>query len=501
MTSSGAARAADGGRSRGIQGFDARVAHPARVYDYWLGGKDNFEADRIAGEATIAAYPAIRASARANRAFLARTVRYLAAEQGIRQFLDIGTGLPTASNTHEVAQSVAAESRIVYVDNDPLVLVHARALLTSSPEGATAYIDTDLREVDYLLEQAADTLDFSQPVAVMLLAILHYIPDLEEAQRIVARLMSAMPPGSFMAISHAASDIDPDEMAEMIRRMNEHLAEGNHVGRPREVVAQFFGGLELVEPGVVKVTEWRARSEVEAAGPTSLWGGVARKPLAAHGGGDQAVGSFPRGRLLADRVGHELVGVQSRAFGVAGTARVQPALELRAVDLGVELQGQVPTQPERLHAGRVAGQDRRLRRREAAVAVELQPGAGRDRLVIERVDHDPADLLAAHGLDPAAEGGADRLATKTDPQDRHAGLVRLAQPAQLLGDPGVGVVDGADGAEHHDVIDAGQGGQRAVVGKQVDGQLGAPGLERVRDEARRIHVVMPDDEYSHQAGP
>jgi len=146
--------------SRGLYGFDARVAHPARVYDYWLGGKDNFEADRIAGEETIAAYPAIRASARANRAFLARTVSYLAADAGIRQFLDLGTGLPTASNTHEVAQSVAPESRVVYVDNDPLVLSHARALLTSSPEGVTAYLDADLRDTDQILEQAAATLDF-----------------------------------------------------------------------------------------------------------------------------------------------------------------------------------------------------------------------------------------------------------------------------------------------------------------------------------------------------
>jgi O-methyltransferase involved in polyketide biosynthesis len=262
----------------GNRGFDARVAHPARVYDYWLGGKDNFEADRIAGEATIAAYPAIRASARANRAFLARSVRFLAAEAGIRQFLDIGTGLPTASNTHEVAQSVAPESRIVYVDNDPLVLSHARALLTSSPEGATAYLNADVREVDRVLELAADTLDFTQPVAIMLLAILHYIPDLDEAQRIVARLVSAVPSGSHLTISHAASDISPAEMAEMIRRMNEHLAEGNHVGRPREVVERFFAGVDLVEPGVVKVTRWRPASAVEAGGPTSLWGGVGRKP-------------------------------------------------------------------------------------------------------------------------------------------------------------------------------------------------------------------------------
>src|ERR1700678_2943173 len=177
MTGSNGPKAADPAGTRKLYGFDARMAHPARIYDYWLGGKDNFEADRIAGEETIAAYPAIRASARANRAFLARTVRYLAAEQGIRQFLDLGTGLPTASNTHEVAQSVAPASRIVYVDNDPLVLSHARALLTSSPEGVTAYLDADLRDTDRILELAADTLDFSQPVAIMLLAILHYIPD------------------------------------------------------------------------------------------------------------------------------------------------------------------------------------------------------------------------------------------------------------------------------------------------------------------------------------
>ena len=275
MTGSHAAGSAG---SPGRYGFDARVAHPARVYDYWLGGKDNFEADRIAGEETIAAYPAIRASARANRAFLARSVRYLTAEAGVRQFLDLGTGLPTASNTHEVAQSIALESRIVYVDNDPLVLSHARALLTSSREGVTAYLDADLRDTDRILEQAADTLDFTKPVGIMLLAILHYIPDLAEARRIVARLLSAVPAGSYLTISHAASDISPEQMAEMIKRMNQHLAEGNHVGRTRDVVAGFFDGLDLLEPGVVKVTEWRPASAVEAEGPTSLWGGVARKP-------------------------------------------------------------------------------------------------------------------------------------------------------------------------------------------------------------------------------
>jgi hypothetical protein len=277
MTGSNGPKAADPAGTRKLYGFDARMAHPARVYDYWLGGKDNFAADRIAGEETIAAYPAIRASARANRAFLARTVRYLAAEEGVRQFLDIGTGLPTASNTHEVAQSVAPASRIVYVDNDPLVLSHARALLTSSPEGVTAYLDADLRDTATILEQAAETLDFTQPVAIMLLAIVHYIPDLAEARRIVAELIDAVPSGSYVTISHAASDIAAAEMAEMIRRMNEHLAEGNHVGRPREVVAEFFTGLTVLEPGVVKVTEWRPESETEAAGPTSLWGGVGRK--------------------------------------------------------------------------------------------------------------------------------------------------------------------------------------------------------------------------------
>ena len=262
----------------GNRGFDARAAHPARVYDYWLGGKDNFAADRELGERTLQAYPNLAFSVRANRAFLARSVRFLAAEVGIRQFLDIGTGLPTANNTHEVAQSVAPESRIVYVDNDPLVLSHARALLTSSPEGVTGYLDADLRDTDRILELAAATLDFSRPVAIMLLAILHYIPDLDEAQRIVARLAGAVPSGSYLVISHAASDISPQEMAEMIRRMNEHLAEGNHVGRPRDVVARFFADVDLVEPGVVKVTQWRPASAVAAQTPTSLWGGVGCKP-------------------------------------------------------------------------------------------------------------------------------------------------------------------------------------------------------------------------------
>jgi hypothetical protein len=258
--------------------FDARVAAPARVYDYLLGGKDNFAADRIAGEAAIGAYPAIRCSARANRAFLKRTVSYLAGERGIRQFLDIGAGLPTADNTHEVAQAITPASRIVYVDNDPMVVCHARALMSSTPQGITAYIDADLRDTDGVLSQAAEAVDFSRPVAIMLLAVLDHIPDLGQARSSVAGLMAAVPPGSFLVISHAASDIDAGETAVMIDRLNEHLAEGNYTGRPRDVVARFFDGLDLVEPGVVKVTQWHPRSWMEARGPAVLWGGVARKP-------------------------------------------------------------------------------------------------------------------------------------------------------------------------------------------------------------------------------
>ena len=257
--------------------FNARVAQPARVYDYWLGGKDNFAADRIAGEETIAAYPAIRSTARSNRAFLARTVSYLARVHGIRQFLDIGAGLPAAPNTHEVAQSIEPAIRVVYVDNDPMVLSHARALLASGPQGVIAYVEADLRDTGTLLAQAAGILDFTQPTAILLLAVLDHIPDVDEARRIVARLLAAVPTGSFLVISHVASDIDPEKMARMIRRLNKHLAEASFVGRPRDVVARFFDGLDLVEPGVVKITHWHPRSELTARARTSLWGGMARK--------------------------------------------------------------------------------------------------------------------------------------------------------------------------------------------------------------------------------
>jgi hypothetical protein len=257
--------------------FNIGVAHVARVYDYWLGGKDNFAADRVAGEKTVEVYPGIRLSARANRAFLARSVNYLAATKGIRQFLDIGTGLPTANNTHEVAQAVAPESRIVYVDNDPLVLAHARALLTSRREGTTAYLDADLRDTSKILMQAATTLDFSQPVAIMLMAILHYIPDEAQAHQIVAELLEAVPAGSFLTISHAGIDLFPAEISAFEESLNKYLPGDRHAARPHDAVARFFDGVELLEPGVVRVSEWRPEPHEDPAAHTTLWGGVGRK--------------------------------------------------------------------------------------------------------------------------------------------------------------------------------------------------------------------------------
>jgi hypothetical protein len=257
--------------------FDTSVPHIARVYDYWLGGKDNFAADRELGEQTLAAYPNLVYSVRANRAFLARAVRFLAAETGIREFLDIGTGIPTASNTHQVAQGVAPQCRIVYVDNDPIVLSHARALLKSDPLGACAYLDADLRDPGAILAAAADTLDFSQPVAVMLIAVMHFIGDDDQAAAIIGTLMEACVPGSFLAISHVGSDIDPEQQGEMVRRLNRSVAEKATM-RDHAGVTRLFAGLELVEPGVVKVAGWRPDTDFEATFPTGLWGGVARKP-------------------------------------------------------------------------------------------------------------------------------------------------------------------------------------------------------------------------------
>jgi S-adenosyl methyltransferase len=259
--------------------IDTTVPHVARVYDYWLGGKNNYAVDRETGDEAIRAYPDMRSSVRANRAFLRRSVRYLAEEAGIRQFLDVGTGLPSASNTHEVAQAAAPESRIVYVDNDPIVLAHARALLTSDPRGATGYLDADARDTAAILAGAAELLDFSEPVAVMLIAILQLITDDDDPYQLVAELTAAVPPGSFLVITHVAGDMGrmtPGAL-EAARRLSELLPQRVNP-RSQAQVTRFFDGLELIEPGVVPIQQWRPASDDEAAARAALWGGVARKP-------------------------------------------------------------------------------------------------------------------------------------------------------------------------------------------------------------------------------
>jgi S-adenosyl methyltransferase len=257
--------------------FDSSVAHIARVYNYWLGGKDNYAADRAAGDRTIAEFPGIVVSARANRAFLRRAVRYLVTDAGIRQFLDIGTGIPSSDNTHEVAQSLAPQSRIVYVDNDPVVLAHARALLTSTPEGATDYLDADLKDPGPILARAAQTLDFSQPVAIMLLAVLQLVGDDDTAYQVIADLLAAVPPGSYLALSHPTSDVQQDQVTAMVTQLN-HLVAEKVTTRDRDQVARFFAGLELVEPGLVNVSEWRPDGAASVQGPAALWVCVGRKP-------------------------------------------------------------------------------------------------------------------------------------------------------------------------------------------------------------------------------
>ena len=258
--------------------FDTSRPHMARVYDFWLGGKDNYAADRVVAEQVAAAYPDIRAAVLAQRTFLARAVHFLVTQAGIRQFLDIGTGLPSANNTHQVAQKAAPESRVVYVDNDPIVLAHARALLTSSPEGATAYIDADLRGTGAILDRAADILDFGQPVAVMLLGILQGIPDEEEPGAIIARLMDAVPPGSYLALSQIAGDVAADEVADGVQRYNQQ-ATVPVAARTHAEVSRFFTGLELVEPGVVQVHQWRpATADPNSDRDLAIYAGVGRKP-------------------------------------------------------------------------------------------------------------------------------------------------------------------------------------------------------------------------------
>jgi hypothetical protein len=258
-------------------GIDTSQAHIARVYDYWLGGKDNFAVDRKVGDMVLEIHPETALSVRANRAFLARSVRYLAAGEGIRQFLDVGTGLPSANNTHEVAQRAVPEARVVYVDNDPIVLAHARALLTSSPEGGTGYLDADIGDPDGIVAAAAQLLDFTRPVGVMLVAVLHMLRDADAPQAVVDRFMAAVPPGSFLVISHLASDVERDTMAEMGRRLNSSMTQ-QFTMRTRAQVTGFFHGLSLVEPGVVLTHEWRPEPGDDPGLRGVLWAGVARKP-------------------------------------------------------------------------------------------------------------------------------------------------------------------------------------------------------------------------------
>jgi hypothetical protein len=265
-------------------GTDPSVPSVARIYDYYIGGKDNYAVDRAAADEAAKLHPggldALRAGGLENRRFLANAVNYLAGEAGIRQFLDIGTGLPTADNTHEVAQRAAPSSRIVYVDHDPVVLAHARALLTSTPEGATSYLDADLRDPDKILRQAAYTLDFTQPVAIMLIAVLHVIDDADHPYQIVRDLMAAVPPGSYLAISHLTADISATAEAEAMkffaRALSERMVE-NMVLRDRAGITQFFDGLELVEPGVVQADQWRTATGPSAESKVAVYCGVGRK--------------------------------------------------------------------------------------------------------------------------------------------------------------------------------------------------------------------------------
>ena len=257
--------------------FDISVANQARIYDYLLGGKDNYAADRAAVDAVLKVAPEMGFTARANRAFLGRVVRYLAAEAGIRQFLDIGTGIPTAGNTHQVAQAVAPESRVVYVDYDPVVLAHARALLTSSKTGATQYIDADLRDTGAILGQAGQLLDFSQPVAVTLLMLLHVIPDSEDPHAIVAKLMDALPSGSYLAVSHLGAELLGQEAREGFQDIVNRMAQQQYIGRDREQMLRFFAGMDLVEPGLVRVEEWRPEPDAGETGRSTLWCALGRK--------------------------------------------------------------------------------------------------------------------------------------------------------------------------------------------------------------------------------
>jgi hypothetical protein len=258
--------------------IDTSVAHSARMWNYWLGGKDNYEIDRLVAAEHAAIFPGIVDVARQVRAFLARAVGYLAGEAGVHQFLDIGTGLPTANNTHEVAQSLVPQARIVYVDNDPIVLLHANALLVSGPEGATDYIDADVRDPDRILVEAGRTLDFTRPIALMMLGVLGQIPDSDNPHAIVSRLLDALPSGSYLVIEDGV-DTDPEQNEAIgVYNQNPFSSASYHL-RSIEQLTRYFDGLELLEPGVVSCPRWR--TEPDSWGePADVpdYCGVGRKP-------------------------------------------------------------------------------------------------------------------------------------------------------------------------------------------------------------------------------
>jgi hypothetical protein len=259
-------------------GVNINVPHSARIYDYWLGGKDNFAVDRAVGEAMIQAIPGMRYMAGENRKFVHRAARDLVAQEGIRQFLDIGTGIPTRPNLHEIAQELEPEARVVYVDNDPIVLVHARALMISKPEGRSEYISADIRDPESILSDKTlrDTLDFGKPVGLTLIAILMLLADEGDPWGKVAELRDALPSGSCLAITHPTADFNPVEVGEAVAAATG--AGMTLVARDRSAVARFFGDWELLEPGIVPVSGWRPDEAVASPEAAYYWAGVARKP-------------------------------------------------------------------------------------------------------------------------------------------------------------------------------------------------------------------------------
>ncbi|MGF7235848.1 MAG: SAM-dependent methyltransferase [Frankia sp.] len=279
LVSAGWDSTSDGGSGWTPPKIDTTTAHPARIYDYILGGKDNFPADRAAAEDALTAFPPLGGAMRANRATLHRAVRYLAAEEGVRQFLDIGTGIPTSPNVHEIAQSIDPTARIVYTDNDPIVSVHARALLTGSPTGATAYFDADLREPDLIVEKAATVLDLSQPVALLAFGILMFVPNHTEPFKLISQLMAPLASGSQLALTHPSAELHTPGVAAGVAAS--YARSGiSFQFRTKDEIGRFFEDLDLVEPGIVPMAEWHPDSEpnLEAAGVAWAYAAVGRKP-------------------------------------------------------------------------------------------------------------------------------------------------------------------------------------------------------------------------------